>query len=105
MLISEGIDNDTVSVFELQNTDQVVLTKESRIPEIVNELEFIYSAFFRFDDLKLSDAGEYTCTGVIYDAVNSSFIIQSNEAADSGSIVIKSKWKSFSHLLFISYLC
>ena len=74
-------------------------------PEIINETKFIYTALFNFSDLKLSAAGEYICTGIIDDAVNSSFVIQSNETADSGSIVIKSKWKSFSHLLFVSYLC
>ena len=91
MLISEGIDNDTVAVFELENTDHVVLTNESSIPEIVNGLEVLYSAFFHFDDLKLSDAGEYTCTGIVDDDVNSSFIIQSNETVDSGNVFIKSK--------------
>ena len=91
MLISQGIDNDTVAVFELQNTDHVVLTNESSIPEIMNELEVLYSAFFRIDDLKLSDAGEYTCTGIIDDDVNSSFIIQSNKTVDSGNIFLKSK--------------
>ena len=105
MLISEGIDNDTVAVFELENTDHVVLTNKSSVPEIMNGLEVLYSAFFHFDDLNLSAAGEYTCTGIIDDDVNSSFIIQSNEAADSGSILIKSKWKSFSHFVFVSYMC
>ena len=90
-LISEGIDNDTVAVFELQNTDHVVLTNKSSVPEIMNELEVLYSTFFHFDDLKLSDAGEYTCTGIIDDDVNSSFIIQSNETVDSGNVFIKSK--------------
>ena len=105
MLISEGIDNDTVAVFELENTDHVVLTNKSSVPEIMNGIEVLYSAFFHFDDLNLSDAGEYTCTGIIDDDVNSSFIIQSNETADSGSIVIKSKRKSFSHFVFVSYMC
>ena len=104
MLISQGIDNDTVAIFELQNTDHVVLTNGSSVPEIMNELEVLYSAFFHFDDLKLSDAGEYTCTGIIDDDVNSSFIIQSNEAADSGSIVIKSKRKSFSNF-YLFHIC
>ena len=89
--MSENIDNDTVAVFELQNTDQVVLTKESSIPVIVNELEVLYSAFFRFDDLNLSAAGEYTCKGIIDDTLNSSFIIQSDETVDSGNIFLKSK--------------
>ena len=93
MLLSENIDNDTVAVFELKNnTDHVVLTNESSVSEMINESKVLYSAFFHFDDLKLSAAGEYTCTGIIDDAMNSSFIIQSNKAIDSGSILIKSKW-------------
>ena len=60
-------------------------------PEIINETKFIYTAFFNFSDIKLSDAGEYTCTGIIDDAVNSSFIIQSNEIVDSENVFIKSK--------------
>ena len=91
MLLSENIDNDTVAVFELQS-NYVVLTNESSVSEMINESKVLYSAFFHFDDLKLSAAGEYTCTGIIDDAMNSSFIIQSNKAIDSGSILIKSKW-------------
>ena len=92
MLLSENIDNDTVAVFELKST-YVVLTNESSVSEMINESKVLYYAFFHFDDLKLSAAGEYTCTGIIDDAMNSSFIIQSNKTIDSGSILIKSKWK------------
>ena len=64
---------------------------ETILPKILDEIKLIYKTFFRFEDLKLSTAGEYTCTGIIDDAMNSSFIIQSNKTVDSGSIFIKSK--------------
>ena len=88
ILLSDNIDNDTVAMFELKSNINDVLISA---PEVINEANLIYTAYFHFDDLKLSDAGEYTCTGIIDDAMNSSFIIQSNEAVDSGSIFIKSK--------------
>ena len=106
MLLSENIDNDTVAVFELKS-NYVVLTNEPSVSEMINESKVLYFAFFHFDDLKLSAAREYTCTGIIDDAMNSSFIIQSNKTIDSGSIFIKSKWK-IKHLgifLLVSYLC
>ena len=105
MLLSGNIDNDTVAAFELKRNFSDVSIRYTNVSKVIDETKFIYTANFNFSDLKLSDAGEYTCTGIIDDAVNSSFIIQSNEVADSGSIVIKSKWKSFRHLLFVSYLC
>ena len=60
-------------------------------PEIINETKFIYTAFFNFSALKLSAAGEYTCTGIIDDAVNSSFVLQSNETVHYENIIIKIK--------------
>ena len=107
MLLSGNIDNDTVAAFVLKrNFDDVLISyTDPDVSKVKNETKLIYTAIFNFSDLKLSAAGEYTCTGIIDDAVNSSFIIQSNETADSGSIVIKSKRKSFSHFLFVSYLC
>ena len=57
----------------------------------MDETKFIYTAIYSFSDLKLSAAGEYTCTGIIDDDVNSSFIIQSNETVDSENVFIKSK--------------
>ena len=92
ILLSGNIDNDTVAVFELKsNFADVVLFSETIVPKVLDEIKLIYKAFFRFEDLKLSAAGEYTCTGIIDDAMNSSFIIQSNKTIDFGNIFIKSK--------------
>ena len=85
LLMSDNINKDTVAMFELKSNINDVLISAL---EVINEAN---TAYFHFDDLKLSDAGEYTCTGIIDDAMNSSFIIQSNEAVDSGNIFIKSK--------------
>ena len=91
-LLSGNIDIETVAVFELKsNNDDVALIREMDVPNYMNENKFVYTAFFHFDIVKLSDAGEYTCTGIIDDAMNSSFIIQNNKAVNSGSIFIKSK--------------
>ena len=93
IVLSENIDIDTVAVFELKNIDQdVVLTSSMSDPEIINETKFSYTAFFNFPAVNLSVAGQYICTGIINDAINSSFIIQSNETVDSGSVYIKGKW-------------
>ena len=63
---------------------------DTSAPEVTNEAILSYNAFFHFDGIKISAAGEYTCTGIIDDAMNSSFIMQSNKTVDSGSIIIKS---------------
>ena len=92
ILLSGNIDNDTVAVFELKSSfADVVCFSETIVPKVLDEITLIYKTFFRFEDLKLSSAGGYTCTGIIDDAMNSSFIIQSNKTVDSGSIFIKSK--------------
>ena len=92
ILLAKNIDNDTIAVFELKsNFADVVLFSETSVPQVMSETKFIYTVFFLFNVLKLSSAGEYTCTGIIDDAMNSSFIIQSNKTVDSGSIFIKSK--------------
>ena len=88
LLMSDNINNDTVAMFELKSNINDVLISAL---EVINEANLIHTAYFHFDDLKLSAAGEYTCTGIIDDAMNSSFIIQSNKVVDSGSIFIKSK--------------
>ena len=91
-LLSENIDIETVAVFELKsNNDDFALIREMDVPKFKNENKLVYTAFFHFDVVKLSAAGEYTCTGIIDDAMNSSFIIKSNKTVDSGSIFIKSK--------------
>ena len=91
ILLARNIDNDTVAVFELKSSfADVILFSETIVPNVLDEIKLIYTAFFHFNVLKLSSAGEYTCTGIIDDAMNSSFIIQSNETIDSGSIFIKS---------------
>ena len=93
ILLSGNIDNDTIAVFELKSSfADVVLFTETILPKVLDEIKLIYTAFFRFNVLKLSDAGEYTCTGIIDDAMNSSFIIQNNKTIDSGSIFVKSKY-------------
>ena len=93
ILLSGNIDNDTIAVFELKsNFADVVLFNETSVPPVMSETKLIYTAFFPFNDIKLSSEGEYTCTGIIDDAMNSSFIIQSNKTVDSGNIFIKSKW-------------
>ena len=91
MLLSGNIDNDTVAAFILKRNFDDVLISYTDVSKVMDETKFIYTAIFNFSDLKLSAAGEYTCTGIIDDAVNSSFIIQSNETVDSGNVVIKSK--------------
>ena len=91
ILLARNIDNDTVAVFELKSSfADVILFSETIVPNVLDKIKLIYTAFFHFNVLKLSDAGEYTCTGIIDDAMNSSFIIQSNKTIDSGSIFIKS---------------
>ena len=75
------------------------------VPEVINESKFIYSAYFPFNVLKLSAAGEYTCTGIIDVAMNSSFIIQSNKTVEYGNISIKSKWKKSNMSIFIVNFC
>ena len=92
VLMSENIDNDTVAIFKLKNNIDDVVMSDTSSPEVTNGSNLIYTAYFCFDDLNISDAGEYTCTGIIDDAMNSSFIIQSNEIVDSKSVFIKSKW-------------
>ena len=90
-LLSGNIDIETVAVFELKsNNDNVALIREMDVPNYMNDNKFVYTAFFHFDIVKLSDAGEYTCTGSIDDAMKSSFIIQSNKTIDSGNIYVKS---------------
>ena len=92
ILSSGNIDNDTVAVFELKNNfHDGVLISDKSVPEIINKTKLIFTVFFNFSDLNLSTAGEYTCTGIIDDAMNSPFIIQSNETVDSGSVFVKSK--------------
>ena len=89
--MSENIDIDTTAMFQWKNdNDDAVLTNEITSPDSMDETGVIYTSFFQFNNLKLSDAGEYTCTGII-DAVNSSFVKKSNKTVDSGSIFIKSK--------------
>ena len=91
LLLSANIDITTIATFQLKNdNDNAALTNESTSPDYTNETGVIYTSFFQFKNLKLSDAGEYTCTGII-DAVNSSFVMQSNKTVDSGSIFIRSK--------------
>ena len=78
-------------MFQWKNDNyDVVLTNESTLPDSIDKRKIIYTSIFQFNNLKLSHAGDYTCTGSI-DAVNSSFVMQSNKAVDSGSIFIKSK--------------
>ena len=91
MLFSGNIDDATVAKFQLKNND-VVFCNDMSVP-IINETKLTYAAIFYFDILKLSSAGEFTCTGIIDDAANSTFIIQSNETVDSVNISIMSKWK------------
>ena len=92
VLLSENIDINTVAVFKLKNNfHDAVLISDMSAPGIINETKLIYTALFNISNLKLSAAGEYTCTGIIDDAVNSSFIIQSNETVYSENVFIKSK--------------
>ena len=89
--MSKNIDIATIATFQWNNdNDDGVLTDQITVLDYLNETGVIYTSFFQFNNLKLSSAGEYTCTGMI-DAVNSSFIMQSNKTVDSGSIFIKSK--------------
>ena len=88
MLLSENIDIDTIATFQLKNdNDDAILSNESTSPDYMNETKVIYTSGLH---LKLSNAGNYTCTGII-NVVNSSFVIQSNKAVYSGSVFIKSK--------------
>ena len=90
ILLSEIIDITTIATFQWKNdNDNAVLTNESSVPAYADETEVIYTSLFQFNNLKLSAAGEYTCTGMI-DAVQSSFVEQSNKIVDSGSIFITS---------------
>ena len=91
MLFSGNIDSTTISKFQFKNND-TVLFNDMNVPEVINETKFIYTAYFPFNVLKLSVAGEYTCTGIIDDAMNSSFILQTNATVEYGNITIKSKW-------------
>ena len=88
MLSSNIIDIDTIASFQLKS-DDAVLSNEITVPSSMNETKVIYTSSFQFNNLKLSDAGNYTCTGMI-DAMNSSFVKQSNKTVDSGTISIKS---------------
>ena len=91
MLLSGNIDNDTVAVFQLQwDIDDTVLFNNRSMPEVISNTEVSYTVFFNFSILKLSDAGEYTCTGYISNDVKSSYIIQSNETIDFGIVSVKS---------------
>ena len=101
MLFSGNLDNATVATFQLKKNG-VVFCNNMSVP-VINETKFTYTAIFYFDILKLSSAGEYTCTGIIDDAAASSFIIQSNKTVDSGYISIKSKWK-LNVSIYISYI-
>ena len=92
MLLSENIDITTIANFQWKNDNyDAVLTNESILRDSMDETKVIYTSFFQFTNLKLSDAGNYTCIGSI-DVVNSSFIIQSSKTIDSGSVFIKSKY-------------
>ena len=91
MLLSGNIDNDTVAVFQLKSYfDDTVLFNVRSMPEVISNTKVSYTVFFNFNILKLSDAGEYICTGYINNNVNSSYIIQSNETIDSGIVAVKS---------------
>ena len=91
MLFSGNIDIDTIAVFQLKsNINDTVLFSNRSIPEVISNMKVSYTVFFNFSILKLSDAGEYTCTGYINNDVNSSYIIQSNETIDSGIVFVKS---------------
>ena len=92
IILSENIDIDTIAVFEMKSTFDDDIYISTGIPQVMNETKFIYTAFFLFNDLKISAAGKYTCTGNIDDAMKSSFIMQSNNSLDSGSIFVKSKY-------------
>ena len=92
MTLPGNIDDDTIAVFKIKRDfDDVVLISDMSVPPVMREAKFIYTVFFLFTALNLSAAGEYTCTGIIDDAMNSSYVIPSNEAVDSESIFIKSK--------------
>ena len=87
MLLSENIDIDTIATFQLKS--DAVLFNGITVPSSKDETKVIYTSSFQFNILKLSDAGNYTCTGMIY-AMNSPFVEQSNKTVDSGTISIKS---------------
>ena len=90
MILSENIDIATIASLQLKSdNDDVVLSNESTSPNSMDETKVIYTSMFQFNNIKLSDAGSYTCTGMI-DAVQSSFVEQSNKIVDSGSIFITS---------------
>ena len=91
ILLSGHIDNYTVAVFQLKsNFNDAVLFNIRTIPELISNTKVRYTVFFNFNILKLSDAGEYTCTGYISNDVNSSYIIQSNKTVDSEIVFVKS---------------
>ena len=91
MLFSGNIDKDTVADFQLKSSiDDTVLFNNRSMPEVISNTKVRYTVFFNFSILKLSDAGQYTCTGYINNDVNSSYIIQSNETIDSGIVSVKS---------------
>ena len=91
MLLSKNIDIAIIANVRFKNdNDDAVLTNEITEPDYMSETKVSYSSLFQFNKLKLSDAGSYTCTGII-DALDSSFVKKSNKTVDSGSIFIKSK--------------
>ena len=90
MILSGNIDISTIASLQLKSdNDDAVLSNESTSPDSMDKQKLIYTSIFQFNNIKLSDAGNYTCTGVI-DAVKSSFVEQSNKIVDSGSISITS---------------
>ena len=90
MILSENIDIATIASLQLKSdNDGVVLSDESSSLDSMDKPKLNYTSIFQFSNTKLSDAGSYTCTGMI-DAVQSSFVEQSNKIVDSGSISIKS---------------
>ena len=88
MLLSGNIDNDTVAAFMLKKNFDDILISYTDVSKVMNETKLIYTAIL------ISQISSYQLQeniGIIEDAVNLSFIIQSNEAAVSGNILIKSK--------------
>ena len=89
-LLSENIDIGTIASLQLKSdNDDVVLSDESTSPNSMDKPKLNYTSIFQFNNTKLSDAGSYTCTGMI-NAAKSSFVERSNKIVDSGSISIKS---------------
>ena len=88
ILRRENIDVNTMATIKLYNKD---ILRETRMIPVVTEGEnLIYRADFHFSNINLSDSGIYKCEGFVDDAMNSSFIIQSNKTVDSRSIFVKS---------------